>query len=105
MEVRAAELVLELGDLVDESVDGERITAECVLGDLPVENLDGRPGVVRSDLAPALRTLVGPHAHERDLGPGEALDRDDPHSSKTIRLRSDSPERASTMASSMRSSS
>ncbi len=99
-EMRAPKLVLELGDLVDDLLDRQRIAAESVRRDLAVEHLDGRIRVVRGHLTPPLGSFVGLHAHERDVSHSEGLDGCDPHAgSRTTTFRSVSPSVADAIAS------
>src|SRR5262245_63103245 len=97
--MRAAELVLELGDLVDQGLDVEGIATEGMRCDLTMENLDGGVGVVRRHLTPALCSLVRAHTNERDVRRPEAFDRDDAHGPNTRMLRSASPLAAEATAS------
>ncbi len=80
------------GIVVDEKLDVERVPTERVRRDLPVEDLRGDVGVVRCDLTPALRSVVGLYADEGNVRVTEGLDALDLHStSKTITLRRVAP--------------
>ena len=78
-QIGSGELVLALGDHVDQIVDVERVLAQRIGRDLAVQNLRRDVGVVGRDLPPALAALIGADPNEADKLIGEGFDTGDFH--------------------------